>query len=59
MCFGTQKNYLFEMVVLSTHNICFVLEIRKINLNYAILSRGLINDFSMLELSGKCMYTCI
>ena len=29
MCFGCSKNRLFETVLLSTHNICFGLEIRK------------------------------
>ena len=30
------------MVLLSTHNICFVVEIRKLILNDAILTRGLL-----------------
>ena len=30
MCFGDQKNRLIETVLLSTHNICFVWEIRKL-----------------------------
>ena len=39
---GAQKNRLIEMVLLSTHNICFGLEIRKIIFSYAHLSGGLL-----------------
>ena len=38
---GAQNNRLIETVLLSTHNICFGLEIRKINLSYTLLSGGL------------------
>ena len=36
---GAQNNHLTEMVLLSTHNICFGLEMRLI-FNYTVLSRG-------------------
>ena len=36
---GAQKNHLIEAVLLSTHNICFNGEIRKIILSYALLFR--------------------
>ena len=36
----SQKNSLIEKVLLSTHNICFEKEIRKIVLSYALLSKG-------------------
>ena len=38
---GAQKNCLTETVLLSTHNICFSLEIRKLIFNYALVSKGL------------------
>ena len=38
---GAQKNRLIEMVLLSTHNICFGLEIRKLLFGYALLTKGL------------------
>ena len=37
--FSAQKNSLIEMVLLSTHNICFGLEIRKIFFRYALLTK--------------------
>ena len=44
VCFGCSKEpshyHLSEMVLLSTHNICFGGEIRKIIFDYVILSRG-------------------
>ena len=40
---GAQKNRLIETVLSRTHNICFGCEIRKMNCNYALLSRGLIS----------------
>ena len=40
MCFGAQKNRLIETVLLSTHNICFGREIRKIIFSCALLSGG-------------------
>ena len=39
MFLGAQKNRLIETVLLSTHNICFGREIRKLNLCYALLTR--------------------
>ena len=38
---GAQKNRLIETVLLSTHNICFVWEIRKLNFRYALLTKVL------------------
>ena len=38
---GAQKNCLIKTVLLSTHNICFGGEVRKIFFKYTILSRGL------------------
>ena len=38
---GAQKNHLIETVLLSTHNICFGLEIRKLNFHYALLTQVL------------------
>ena len=38
---GAQKNRLIETVLLSTHNICFGWEIRKLFFWYALLTRGL------------------
>ena len=40
MCFGAQKNCLIETILLSTHNICFGREIRKIIFNYTLLFGG-------------------
>ena len=39
---GTKKNRLIETVLLSTHNICFGWEIRKLICNYSYLSEGLL-----------------
>ena len=44
VCFGAQKNRLIETVLLSTHNICFDSEIRKISFTNALLYRGLENE---------------
>ena len=41
MFLGAQKNHLTEMVLLSTHNICFGWEIRKLFVDYALLFGGL------------------
>ena len=41
MCFGCSKGRPIETVHLSTHNICFGLEIRKRMFDYALLSGGL------------------
>ena len=38
---GAQKNCLIETVLLSTHNICFGWEIRKLFFWYALLTKGL------------------
>ena len=38
---GTQKNRLIETVLLSTHNICFGREIRKLNFRYTLLTKVL------------------
>ena len=42
---GAQKNRLIEMVLLSTHNICFGWEIRKSHFHYALLTIGLYITF--------------
>ena len=42
ICFGCSKNCLNETVLLSTHNICFCIEIRKLFICYALLTKGLI-----------------
>ena len=44
MCFGCSKEQFIETVLLSTHNICFGGEIRKIIFKYAFLSGGLDKD---------------
>ena len=41
ICFGAQKNRLIETVYLSTHNICFDSEMRKLFLNAFVLSKCL------------------
>ena len=38
---GAKKNRLIETVLLSTHNIYFGLEIRKLNFRYALLTKVL------------------
>ena len=42
-----QKNRLIETVLLSTHNICFCLEIKKIVFQFALLSGGLENVLTL------------
>ena len=42
---GAQKNRLIETVLLSTNNICFGWEIRKLFFWYALLTKGLISQF--------------
>ena len=37
---GAQKNPLIETFLLSTHDICFIWEIRQIIFNYACISGG-------------------
>ena len=44
---GAQKNRLIETVLLSTHNICFGLDIRKIIFKYEVLFGGLENYGSL------------
>ena len=41
MCLGAQKNCFIETVLLSTHNICFDCELRKIIFWYTLLTKGL------------------
>ena len=41
---GDQKNHLSEMVLLSTHNICFGGEIRELIFKYGLLSAGQVQD---------------
>ena len=41
ICFGCSKGRLTETVLLSTHNICFGLEIRKLIFWYALLTKRL------------------
>ena len=41
ICFGCSKNHLIEMVLLSTHNICFGWEIRKLNFRYTLITKVL------------------
>ena len=43
---GAQKNCLIETVLLSTHNICFGLEIIELNFNYALINRVLCAGWS-------------
>ena len=42
------KNRLIEMVLLSTHNICFGLEIRKLNFCYTLLTKVLYYEDNIL-----------
>ena len=42
LCLGAQKNRLTEAVLLSTQNLCFGWEIKKIVFQYPLLSGGLI-----------------
>ena len=44
---GVQKTCFVETVLLSTHNICFDLEIRK-KIKHAYLSGGLAKDYSQM-----------
>ena len=38
---GAKNNCLIETVLLSTHNICFGREIRKLDFDYPLLTKGL------------------
>ena len=49
ICFGCSKEMLIETVLLSTHNICIVWEIRKLIFIYALYSKGLYIDRSAYE----------
>ena len=49
---GAQKNRLIETDLLSTHNICFGLEIRKLNFDYAPLFKGQLQMYSRFTLSN-------
>ena len=51
---SAQKNRLIETVLLSTHNICFGREIRKIVFCYALLSGGLDMYNSFLVSNDFC-----
>ena len=46
---GAQKNRLVETVLLSTHNICFGWEIRKIFFCYALLTKGMFTTLSEID----------
>ena len=59
MCLGAQKNRLIETVLLSTHNICFDWEIRKIIVSYALLSGGLDIRKIKILISNKPMEAAI
>ena len=54
---GAQKNRLIETVLLSTHNMCFDWEIRKLNIYYALLPRGL-NSY-LIALPSQSLYPYI
>ena len=60
---GAQKNRLIETGPLSTHNICFGWEIKKIDFHYTLLSGALIKEYfwlSMVEVSNiYCINTVI
>ena len=51
-CLGAQKNHLIERVLLSTHNICFCLEIRK--KKWGTHSDSLINFSEFHKSCKKC-----
>ena len=58
-----KNNFLNETVLLSTHNMCFGLEIRKIIFSYAYLSGGLADILGMacpsfLLKRFTCFYHC-
>ena len=55
---GTQTNRLIETVLLSTHNICFGLEIKKIGFQYALLSGGLLKPLKVSHfIARRCLLT--
>ena len=44
--FGVLKNSPIEMGLLSIHNICFGLKIRKLYFTYTLLSGGMLNSYT-------------
>ena len=58
ICFCAQKNNLIETVLLSTHNICFGWEIRKLNFRNALLTKVL-TDVKHLIRRRKWFYDSI
>ena len=44
---SAQKNRLIQTVLLSTHNICFGLEIRKLIFRYALLAKVLSSNYNV------------
>ena len=48
---GAQKNRLIETILLSTHNMCFGLEIRKLNFRYTLLTKVLCINAIQMRLS--------
>ena len=54
---GAQKNRLIETVLLSTHNICFGWEIRKLFFWYALLTKGLVPYFYFFTSRFVCWPT--
>ena len=44
---SAQKNRLIQTVLLSTHNICFGLEIRKLIFRYALLAKVLSSNYNI------------
>ena len=51
---GAQKNRLIETVLLSTHNICFGLETRKLIWVYTLLTKGLMLYFHQVSSQFNC-----
>ena len=54
---GAQKNCLNEMVLLSTHNICFGWEIRKLFFRHALLTKGLLSYGLQAQVYEKYWFT--
>ena len=54
---GGQKNCLNETVLLSTYNICFDWEIRKLFFNYSLLSKSLQNVVKIYTLQKSKNFT--
>ena len=53
---GAKKNRLIKTVLLSTHSICFVWEIRKVNYDHALLSGGLGLSLAFLPRLRMALY---